>query len=109
VREDNRFSKISTIGELSQKMIETGKYRLYRLVYRLLKVVLVLLVATATVESCFLGMKIVKISLSNYMGDQHLSHRLICYTEKEEMKKVSNETVVRPFMTMEGKGHKYDL
>ena len=109
VREDNKFSNISTIGELSQKMVEIGKYRLYRLVYRLLKLVLVLLVATATIERCFSGMKIVKTSLSNHMGDQHPSHRLICYIEKEEMKKVSNEAVVRRFMNMEGKWCKYDL
>ena len=109
VREDNRFSKISTIGELSQKMIETGKYRLYRLVYRLLKLVLVLLVATATIERCFSGMKIVKTSLSNHKGDQDLSHRPICYIEKEEINTVSNEAIVRRFMTMEGKGCKYDL
>ena len=70
---------------------------------------LVLPVATAIVERCFSGMKIVKTTLSNCMGDQHLSHRLICYLEKEEMKKVTNEAVVRRFMTMEGKGRKYDL
>jgi hypothetical protein len=109
VREDDRFSNINTIGELSQKMVEIGKHRRYPLVYRLLKLVLVLPVATATVERCFSGMKIVKTSLSNRMGDQHLSHRLICYLEKEEMKKVSNEAVVHRFMTMEGKGRKYDL
>jgi hypothetical protein len=37
------------------------------------------------------------------MGDQHLSHRFVCYLEKEEMKKVSNEAMVHRFMTMEGK------
>ncbi|KAG2567472.1 hypothetical protein PVAP13_7NG358000 [Panicum virgatum] len=56
-----------------------------------------------------IGMKIVKTSLSNRMGDEHLIHRLICYIEKEEMKKISNEAVVRRFMTMEGKWRKYDL
>ena len=70
---------------------------------------LVLSITTATVERCFLGMKIVQTTLSNRMGDQHLSHRLIFYLEKEEMKKVTNEAMVRRFMTMEGKGHKYDL
>jgi hypothetical protein len=109
VREDNEFSNINTIAELSQKMVQTGKHQVYRLVYRLLKLVLVLPVATATVERCFSGMKIVKTSLANRMGDQQLSHRLICYIEKEEMKKVSNEAVVHRFMTMEGKGRKYDL
>jgi hypothetical protein len=57
----------------------------------------------------FSGMKIVKTSLSNRMGDQHLSHKLICYIEKEEIKKVSTEAVAHRFMTMEGKGRKYDL
>jgi hypothetical protein len=111
VRADNRFSNsnINTIGELSQKMVETEKYLLYRLVFQLLKLVLVLPVATATIERCFSGMKIVKTNLSNHMGDQHLSHRLICYIEKEEMKKVSGEIVVRRFMTMEGKERKFDL
>ena len=70
---------------------------------------LVLPVATATVERCLSGMKIVKTTLSNRMGNQNLSHRLICYIEKEEMKKVTNEVVVRRFMTMEGKGRKYDV
>jgi hypothetical protein len=48
--------------------------------------VLVLPVAIAIVERCFSAMKIVKSSLSNRMGDQHLRHRLICYVDKEEMK-----------------------
>ena len=70
---------------------------------------LVLPVAIATVERCFSSMKIVKTSLSNRMGDEHLSHRLICYIEKEEMKKVTKVVVVRRFMTMEGKWRKYDI
>jgi hypothetical protein len=72
VREDARFSNINTIGELSQKMVAVGKHHRYPLVYRLLKLVLVLPVATAIVERCFSRMKIVKTSLSNRMGDQHL-------------------------------------
>ena len=52
-----------------------------------------MLVATTTVERFFLDMKIVKTSLSNRMGDRHMSHRLIYYIEKEEMKKVSNEVM----------------
>jgi hypothetical protein len=30
------------------------------------------------------GMKIVKTTLNDRMGDPHLSNRLICYVEKEE-------------------------
>jgi len=49
------------------------------------------------------------MSLSNRIGDEHLSHRLIGYIEKEEMKKVTKVVVVGRFMTMEGKWRKYDI
>jgi hypothetical protein len=79
----------------------------YPLVYRLSKLVLVLPIATAIVERIFLGMKIVKTTLSNRIGDAHLSNRLICYVEKE--KKVTNDVVVHRFMNMEEKGRRFDL
>jgi len=69
VRQDDRFLNIQTIAELSIKMVDTKKHLTYPLVYRLLKLVLVLPVATATVERVFSGMKIVKTSLRNRMGD----------------------------------------
>jgi hypothetical protein len=50
VRGDERFSNLQTIAELSRKMVETNKHQCYPLVYRLVKLVLVLPVATATVE-----------------------------------------------------------
>lgn len=63
VRDDGRFSNIQTIAELSQIMVETRKHLCYPLVYQLLKLVLVLPVATATVERCFSAMKNVKTYL----------------------------------------------
>ena len=42
VRDDDRFSNMQTIAELFQKMVATGKYERYPMVYRLLKLVLVL-------------------------------------------------------------------
>ena len=35
------------------------------------------------------AMKLVKTYLSNKIGDEHLSNRLVCYVEKEEFKKKS--------------------
>ena len=89
VRDDDRFSNLQTIVELSHKM-ETGKHNRYPMVYRLLKLVLVLPVATATVERCFSAIKIVKTFLRNRIGDKLMSICLICYVEKEEMLKVTN-------------------
>ena len=61
---------------------------------------LVLPVATATVERVFSGMKIVKTSLRNSMGDQYMSNSLICYVEKEKILKVTNAAVVDRFKKM---------
>ena len=103
VRDGDRFSNMQTIAELFQKMVTTGKHERYPMVYRLLKLVLVLPVTTATVERCFSAMKIVKTYLRNRIGDSYMSNSLICYVEKELMMKVTNEAVVRRFMKMQGR------
>jgi hypothetical protein len=86
-------------------MVDTRKHLTYPLVYRLLKLVLVLPVATATVERVFSGMKKVKTCLRNSIGDQYMSNSLICYVEKEKMLKVTNADVVDRFKKM--KNRKY--
>ena len=85
VRGDDRFANIHTIVELSQKMVTTRKHLTYSLVNRLLKLVLVLPVATTTVERIFSAMKTVKTKLRNRMGDDYMNHCLICNVEKEKM------------------------
>ena len=97
VRGDDRFSSINNICELSQKMVDTRKHICYPLVYRLLKLVLVLPVATATVERCFSAMKIVKTYLRNRLSDDALKHNVIYYVEKGELRKVTNEAVIDRF------------
>jgi hypothetical protein len=84
VRHDDIFANIQTIAELSQKMVETRKHITYHFVYRLLKLVLVLSVTTATVERCFSAIKIIKTLLRNHMGEEFLSNSLICYVEKKK-------------------------
>jgi hypothetical protein len=100
VRDDERFSNLETVSQLSERMVNTNKYQRYPMVYRLLKLVLVLPVATATVERCFSAMKIVKTELRNRIGDIYMSNSLICYVEKEELLKVTNEAVIQRFMKM---------
>jgi 20S proteasome alpha/beta subunit len=50
-------------------------------------------------------MKLVKTYLRNRLNDDSLSDNVICYVEKEEMKKVTNEQVVDRFMKI--RNHKY--
>jgi hypothetical protein len=54
-------------------------------------------------ERCFSAMKIVKTYLRNRLNDGSLSDNLICYVEKEEMKKVTNDLVVDRFMKLRGR------
>nr|XP_040245739.1 uncharacterized protein LOC109783366 [Aegilops tauschii subsp. strangulata] len=100
VRADDRFSGLSNICELSQKMVETRKHIVYPLVYRLLKLALVLPIATTTVERYFSAMRIVKTYLRNRLGDDALKYDLICYVEKSEMRKVTNDAVIDRFEAM---------
>ena len=58
MKDDDRFSNLQTVAKLSQRMVKTRKHDRYPLLYRLMKFVLVLLVATATVERIFSGTKI---------------------------------------------------
>ena len=64
------FFELEGIGDLSIKMVETRRHIVYPLVYFLLKLSLILPVATATAERAFSAMKIIKTELRNQMGDQ---------------------------------------
>ncbi|KAK1431683.1 hypothetical protein QVD17_08225 [Tagetes erecta] len=69
---------INTNGlcDLARLMVETGKHRSFPLAYRILKLALVLPVATATVERSFSKLKLVKTDLRNRMGDEFLNGAL---------------------------------
>ena len=70
------------------------------MVYRLLKLALVLPVATATVARCFSKMKLIKTDLRNRMGDDYFNGTLTCAIEKEEIINVKNEDVLECFFAM---------
>ncbi|KAG7560310.1 Zinc finger TTF-type [Arabidopsis thaliana x Arabidopsis arenosa] len=53
MRRDERFKSLKSLGDLSRLMVKTQKHLAHPLVYRLLKLVLTLSVATASVERCF--------------------------------------------------------
>ena len=50
MRADERFANLNTISEVAKLMVSTKKHRVFPSVYRLLKLVLVLLVAIASME-----------------------------------------------------------
>nr|XP_045089955.1 zinc finger MYM-type protein 1 [Aegilops tauschii subsp. strangulata] len=106
---DTRFSSLDKIGDLAKLMVDTRKHLSYPLVYRLLKLALTLPVATATVERCFSAMKIVKNALRNKIGDDYLSHSLICFVEKGLLDEITNEVIVDRFHKMKDRRGKNEI
>jgi hypothetical protein len=65
------------------------------LVYRLLKLVLVLPVATASVERYFSAMKIVKTILSKRIRDGFMNDCILCFVEQEFLATIQIDDVIR--------------
>ena len=100
MRRDERYRTINNLGDLSIKLVETKKHELYQHVYLLMKLVLILPVATASVERSFSSMNYVKSRLRNSMGDQLLNDSLVTFLEKDVFQQVSNEYVINRFQNM---------
>ncbi|XBH80418.1 hypothetical protein VPH35_106164 [Triticum aestivum] len=107
VRNDTRFASLETINDLTKLMVFAKKHFSYPLVYRLLKLVLTLAVAIATIEICFSAMKLVKNALHNKTGDDYLSNSLICFVEKEMLDNITNEVIVKRFHAKSRRGMKW--
>jgi hypothetical protein len=69
MREDGKFKQVNTLIELFGMLVSEKKHTKHDLVYKLLKLVLVLSVATATVKRVFSVMNYVNNKLRNRMGD----------------------------------------
>ncbi|XP_050121356.1 uncharacterized protein LOC126599012 [Malus sylvestris] len=100
MRLHNEFSALKGINNLAQKLVETKRDRQYPLMYLLVKLALILPIATASVKRAFSVMKIVKNPHRNRMGDQWLNDSLVVYIEKDVYDSISNDVVIRRFQNM---------
>ena len=94
------FSAFRGIGQLVEKMVEMKKSVSYPLVYSLVTLILILLVATATVERAFSTMNIIKNRLRNRIGDQWMNDCLVTYIEKDKFKTIKCEEIMQRFQNM---------
>jgi hAT family C-terminal dimerisation region len=69
VQDETDFLEINNLVELSKKMVETNRHNVYPLVYKLIKLSLLLPVAIASVEWIFSTMNLMKIDIKNSMGE----------------------------------------
>ena len=75
-------------------MVEMKKNVSYPLVYSLVTFVLILLVATTTVERAVSAMNIIKNRLRNQIGDQWMNDCLVTYIEKDIFKTIKCEEIM---------------
>jgi len=79
VRSDPKFAKLKELSDLCAKHVETNKCNTFVVVYKLLKLTLLLPITTASVERVFSDMKVVKSNVCNKMRDQWLNVRFVTY------------------------------
>ncbi|XP_045797831.1 uncharacterized protein LOC123892019 [Trifolium pratense] len=103
VREDKNFAKLKGLSDLCAKLVETNKCNTYNLVYKLLKLALVLPVATASVERVFSAMNLVKSLLCNKMSDEWLNNRLVTLIERDVLATIDNDVILDHFQQMDGR------
>ncbi|KAJ9184888.1 hypothetical protein P3X46_004573 [Hevea brasiliensis] len=97
IQHDYEMQKLSTISEMCQYLVKSRKSTIYPLIDRLVRLVLTLLVSTATNEQAFSAMSLVKTKLHNKMRDDFLANSLITYIEKEITDTFSIDSIIDEF------------
>ncbi|KAJ9166997.1 hypothetical protein P3X46_021682 [Hevea brasiliensis] len=97
MRMDKKFSEVSEIGGLPEKIVAKIKLIIFPLVYLLVKLSLILPVPIATVEKALSAMNIIKSSLCNRMEDELLNDCLVTYIERDIFASIDNEIIMNRF------------
>ncbi|XP_060210263.1 uncharacterized protein LOC132637142 [Lycium barbarum] len=104
---DERFSDLKRLCDLSKRLVQTKKHSNYPFVFLLVKLSLLLPVATASVERTFSAMKFIKNDLRSRMNESYFSGCLVPYVEKDVFNRISNDVIIKTFQGM--KPHRVQL
>ena len=97
LRNDDNFKNLRSLAELSMMLVKERKVSRYDIVYKLLKLVLLLPVATAGVEMIFSIMNFVKNKLRSKMGQKFLNGCLVTFIEREFCLQAKDRDIVSYF------------
>ncbi|XP_023760064.1 uncharacterized protein LOC111908467 [Lactuca sativa] len=89
------YKLLTSISELCQWLIKTGRVANFNLIYRVASLILTLPVSTTTTERSFSAMNLIKTRLRNKMEDEFLNDSLILYFERELAETINLETIAR--------------
>ncbi|XP_026423012.1 uncharacterized protein LOC113318911 isoform X2 [Papaver somniferum] len=94
------FGNMTTVADLCQRLVETGKSNAYNLIDRLIRLVLTLPVSTASAERVFSCMNIVKTVPRNKMGNEFLGDCMVVHAEREIAEKVKCDDIIDDFASL---------
>jgi hypothetical protein len=97
MRRDERFRKVKNIADLYVMLVKTKNNLTHDMVYKLLKLVLILLVATPSAKRVFSSMNYVKNKLRNKMGEQFLNDCLVTFLESGFFLQVQDHDIIACF------------
>jgi hypothetical protein len=97
VRRLEEFKVCHDLASLSKTMAQLERHIVFPLVYRLIELVLLLPMATVTVERAFSAMKIIKTELRNKMTDGWLNDLMVIYIEREIYKGLDLQKIKKIF------------
>jgi hypothetical protein len=100
VRRHVTSSTCEDITFLYNKMVQTEKHDVFPLVYKLIELILLLPMLTASAGRTFLPMYIIKRELCNMIEDDWLNDLMVCDTEKEVFKFINDELIIRRFQCL---------
>ena len=100
MRNDDNFKNLRSLAELSMMLVKERKVSRYDIVYKLLKLVLLLPVATASVERIFSIMNFVKNKLRSKIGQKFLNGCLVTFIEREFFLQAKDEDIIKYFQDM---------
>jgi hypothetical protein len=98
MRQDDNFKGLHCLVDLSVKLVEKKRHIVFDMVFLLLKLILLLPVAIASVERAFSAMSLVKTKLRNKMGDSLLDDCLVTFIERDLFFKVDEDDIIETFM-----------
>ncbi|CAN1347624.1 hypothetical protein LINPERPRIM_LOCUS41173 [Linum perenne] len=93
----NQKYTFHSLAKLLEKLVETGMDFLYKMINRLMRLVLTLPVSTATTERSFSAMKFVKTDIRNRMSDGFLEDCLTIFFERECVIDLDGDSIIDEF------------
>jgi hypothetical protein len=94
VRQDDSFKGPDNLVDLSVKLVETKRHKVHYMVYLLLKLLLLLPAATASVERVFSALASVKNKKRNKLGDDILDDCLVTFIERDIFLEVDEDDII---------------